>query len=42
MISSPNNILGTFAVGVVMNWRYRVSHQGDELIFEVQMVSLQF
>jgi TonB family protein len=42
VISSPNSVLGAFAVGVVKNWRYRVSHQGDKLIFGVQTVSLQF
>jgi outer membrane biosynthesis protein TonB len=42
VVSSPNAILGAFAVSVVKQWRYRVSHQGDKLIGGVQTVSLQF
>jgi len=42
VISSPNVILGRYAAGAVKNWRYRVSHQGDKLIFGVQQVSVQF
>ena len=42
VVSSPNALLGAFAVSVVKQWRYRVSHQGDKLAPNSQTVSLQF
>jgi len=42
VISSPNSALGAYAVGVVKKWHYRVSHRGDELVPNVQIVTLHF
>jgi len=42
VVNSTTKMLGVYAVGVVKNWRYRVSYQGDKLIGAVQTVTLQF
>lgn len=42
VVSSPNPILASFAVSQVKHWRYRVSYRGQDLIANVQTVSLRF
>lgn len=42
VVNSSNKLLGTAAIDVVKNWRYRVAYQGDKLMPGVQTVNLQF